>query len=846
MIPAEAIKATPEQRLEVLGHFNAIKDLSVRLELPGATQAFCDLALAVHELGLDWWITEAGAIHAGRSEDFRVWQVALALRVDVGAEVTRVALSGAGELNWQRLDEALVGSLIAAVAGRSDLAPATTRQGYWPDDYDAMSGRLVVTLTDGAIRNGYLKVPKLQQLFPDDCWGETERPARQLFTLRLPDGSSQQTQVLTQYQRIQARLQSLFSREQLKPGDQAVITRLADYDYQLTFKRAGQVVDAQASPAGPSGMDDRMSETPLNQILFGPPGTGKTYHTINQALAILAPEFLAQNSGNDPETRQRLKAEFDRFVTAERVRFVTFHQSFSYEDFVEGLRADSDAETGQVKYSVESGVFKRLCDDARTRPASDLGVRANPAIWKISINGTGSSPTKSYCVDNGEARIGWGNTGSLQGDAEPNAYYQSLSARNKGTLNCFAEQMMVGDILLCIHSAEQIGSIGVVTSDYRYEEKVPAGVLGDYQHVRSVRWLYRDINLSILPLNDGHQFTQKTVYAIDRFTWADLLSYLKQQGVKPVESVTVAGADSEPYVLIIDEINRGNVSRIFGELITLIEESKREGADEALSVKLPYSKKPFSVPKNVYLIGTMNTADRSLAGLDIALRRRFVFREMPPRPELLDDVEVAGLNIGQLLRVMNQRIEVLLDRDHCLGHAYFMPLQKDGSQARLELIFRNQILPLLQEYFFEDWQRIAWVLNDQRKAPNDQFIQERTSFAEALFGRDVGQGLAASYWTLNDEAFERMEAYIGILDASRVTADRVVKREAAQGEFTLRELASGSVEVWRADTLLQPAKPILRQLAEQLGVSQQNSNGNALNTRSLGRHLIDQLSQGKA
>jgi len=620
----------------------------------------------------------------------------------------------------------------------------------------------------------------------------------------------------------------------------------------LPLKGEGRMPsDYHAADAASSGTQQDAGVSPreapaLNQILYGPPGTGKTYNTINQALAILAPEVLAQNQGNDPETRKRLKAEFDRFVTAERVRFVTFHQSFSYEDFIEGLRADSDTETGQVKYSVESGVFKRICDDARTRPVSDLGVRATPAIWKISINGTGSSTTKSYCLDNGEARIGWGETGDLRGDYEQSAYYQSLGGGDKGTLNYFAEQMVVGDILLCIHSAEQIGSIGVVTSDYRYEEQVPAGVIGDYQHVRSVRWLYRDINLSILPLNDERQFTLKTVYAMSRFTWADLLSYLQQQGVKPVESVTVAGADSEPYVLIIDEINRGNVSRIFGELITLIEESKREGADEALSVKLPYSKKPFSVPKNVYLIGTMNTADRSLAGLDIALRRRFVFREMPPQPELLDDVEVAGLNIGQLLRVMNQRIEVLLDRDHCLGHAYFMPLQKDGSQARLELIFRNQILPLLQEYFFEDWQRIAWVLNDQRKAPSDQFIQERTSFAEALFGRDVGQGLAGSYWTLNDEAFERMEAYLGILDASLVTAERVVKREAVQGEFTLRELASGSVEVWRADTLLQPAKPILRQLAEQLGVNQQNSNGNALNTRSLGRHLIDQLSQGKA
>lgn len=506
-----------------------------------------------------------------------------------------------------------------------------------------------------------------------------------------------------------------------------------------------------------------VAKPPLNQILFGPPGTGKTYHTINQALAILAPEFLARHSGSDEDTRKLVKKEFDRFVTAERVRFVTFHQSFSYEDFVEGLRADSDTETGQVKYPIEAGVFKRICDDARTRPASDLGVRANPAIWKISIAGTGASPTKSYCLANGEARIGWGKTGDLRGGYEQSAYYQSLGGGDKGTLSYFAEQMVVGDILLCIHSAEQIGSIGVVTSDYRYEEQVPAGVIGDYQHVRSVRWLYRDINLSILPLNDERQFTLKTVYAMSRFTWADLLSYLQQQGVKPVESVTVAEADSEPYVLIIDEINRGNVSRIFGELITLIEESKREGNDEALSVKLPYSKKPFSVPKNVYLIGTMNTSDRSLAGLDIALRRRFVFREMPPRPELLDGVLVEGVSIRRLLEVMNERIEALLDRDHCLGHAYFLPLRKDCSLVQLELIFRNQILPLLQEYFFEDWQRIAWVLNDHRKANADCFVVKRKTDLAALFGdRVAGRG---EIWQINEGALSRASSYAGVIHA---------------------------------------------------------------------------------
>lgn len=520
---------------------------------------------------------------------------------------------------------------------------------------------------------------------------------------------------------------------------------------------------------------DQTTEHALNQILFGPPGTGKTYATINQALAILAPEFLAQNSGSDFETRERLKKEFDRFVTADRVRFVTFHQSFSYEDFVEGIRADSDAETGQLRYPIEAGVFKRICDDARTQPATDLGVRANPAIWKISIDGTGGSLSKSYCMANGEARIGWGKTGDLREDYEQNPYYQDLGAGDKGTLNYFSEQMAVGDILLCIHSAEQIGSIGVVTSEYRYEKQVPAGVITNYQHVRSVRWLYRDINLPILPLNDGRQFTLKTVYAMNRFTWADLLSYLQQQGVQPTEPTVVTASTDVPYVLIIDEINRGNVSRIFGELITLIEPSKREGAEEALSLKLPYSKKPFSVPKNVYLIGTMNTADRSLAGLDIALRRRFTFKEMLPQPKLLDGVLVEGVEIGQLLRVMNQRIEVLLDREHCLGHAYFMPLLKTPTLAKLELIFRNQVLPLLQEYFFEDWQRIQWVFNDHRKHEDDCFVLRKKLSLNSLFGEKVRA--EDQVWRINGPAFSRVSAYAGVIECKTDAEESVESRE---------------------------------------------------------------------
>lgn len=228
---------------------------------------------------------------------------------------------------------------------------------------------------------------------------------------------------------------------------------------------------------------------------------------------------------------------------------------------------------------------------------------------------------------------------------------------------------------------------------------------------------------------------------------------------------------SDARVLVIDEINRGNISRIFGELITLIEPSKRAGASEALEVVLPYSKKPFSVPQNVYLIGTMNTADRSLTGMDVALRRRFVFKAMPPRPDLLDGVEVEGICIDRLLTVLNQRIEALLDRDHCLGHAYFMPLRQTPTLTKLAEIFSNQVLPLLQEYFFDDWQRIQWVLNDHRKPETLQFVIARGVEVDELFGREVNVTSSPKAWTVNYDAFQYAESYLCVIDCREAQDD---------------------------------------------------------------------------
>ncbi len=504
---------------------------------------------------------------------------------------------------------------------------------------------------------------------------------------------------------------------------------------------------------------------PSNTILYGPPGTGKTFATIDEAIKILDPEFYATNENE----RESLKERFDDLVADKRIRFVTFHQSFSYEDFVEGLRAETDeAEGGQIRYVIGRGVFKEICEDARTpiqSETSKLGVSASPRIWKISIDGTYESATRQYCLKHGEARIGWGHVGDLK-TAQLNDPSFTLGSNDRSTLELFGNEIAVGDVLLCIGSNTEVAAIGIVNGNYRYEAMPPSSVRSDYRNVLPVNWIVTDSKFSILNLNGQKRFTLKTVYEITRFNWLELQEGLRAAGVD-LKAVGSTEINAQPYVLIIDEINRGNVSRIFGELITLIEPSKRIGAPESLTVTLPYSKKLFGVPKNVYLIGTMNTADKSLTGLDIALRRRFVFKEMSPKPALLDKVIISGLSVGQMLRAMNQRIEVLLDRDHCIGHAYFLPLDQDPTIERLSAIFKQQVLPLLEEYFFEDWERIGWVLNDHR-TEGEPFIKTgdlgSISLAK-LFGAKVANELRDRRWSVNEAAFNSIGNYINIIGA---------------------------------------------------------------------------------
>lgn len=640
-----------------------------------------------------------------------------------------------------------------------------------------MATPLRIRLTEGAVRNGYIPINLVSAPFPETIrGGADESAAGEPVRFRTDTGWEFESDVRapgSDSGRIRTRFSRYFDERKVHPGDVIEIQPDEDGVYRVSHypKSGAPIVQPVAKAAAPAAVKEPVPEyamMPVNRILFGPPGTGKTYRTVNETLRILDPAFLAVHESDRPALKQR----FDTFVKSGQVRFVTFHQSFSYEDFVEGIRAET--EDGQVKYRVEPGVFREICEDASGsgQAASELGVREGARIWKISIDGT-STPngTREHCLAHGEARIGWEQAGDLHNEQLADVPgYAALGSNDRNTLRAFSRDIEPGDVLLCIGSDVAVQAVGVVQGEYEYQPKPPVGVRKDYPNVLPVKWLATGLDLDIRPINAGRRFTLKTVYELTRFGWTELAEFLQDAGIQLEGIETAPRSVAAPYVLIIDEINRGNISRIFGELITLIEPSKRKGEIEALEAVLPYSKKKFSVPRNVHLIGTMNTADRSLAGLDVALRRRFEFVEMLPDIEALAGVVVAGVPVDALLSTMNRRIEVLLGRDYMLGHAYFMGLKGAPSLLALAALFRRQVLPLLQEYFFEDWQKIAWVLNDHRKPAQLRFLQQASTGMAELLGDDVALPTEGRVWTINADAFDKPEAYAAIIQAAQGAA----------------------------------------------------------------------------
>jgi 5-methylcytosine-specific restriction protein B len=443
---------------------------------------------------------------------------------------------------------------------------------------------------------------------------------------------------------------------------------------------------------------------PLNQILFGSPGTGKTFHTVNKAISIVDRQ-KEESLGDQYDSRKDLTDRFDEVLIRDwenpygQVAFITFHQNMGYEDFIEGIKPGL-TEDNQVSYDIEPGIFRKIAEIAR-----DNWLDANK----------GDSANVSFEEAFQKLKEEWYENPDIK-----------FPLRTEGK-----EFTIIGFTKTSIKFKKASGGTNHTLS---------ISTLRDYYYNR------RDIHQSGLGIY-----------------YPGIL-----QKLKSYQPGAVSEKEEKNYVLIIDEINRGNVSQIFGELITLIEKGKRLGEEEGLEVVLPYSKERFGVPPNLYIIGTMNTADRSVEALDTALRRRFDFSEMPPQAQLLnprqilvrlwekhqeldwDDsvwteveekfldlhgaeiidrnayeeleseedysnlpkqfervIKFGDFSLELLLTTINNRIERLLDRDHLIGHSYFMSVI---GWEDLQSSFYNNLIPLLQEYFFGDYAKIGAVL----------------------------------------------------------------------------------------------------------------------------------------
>lgn len=498
--------------------------------------------------------------------------------------------------------------------------------------------------------------------------------------------------------------------------------------------------------------EEEMTDVAMNTILYGPPGTGKTYNTVVYAVAIIENKPVASIKA---ESYSAVLERYNAYKADGLIEFTTFHQSYGYEEFIEGIKPvmDNDDEHSDIQYSIEDGLFKAFCNKASmpaTKKANvDLGLNKTPTIWKVSLWSTGDNPTRTECLENGHIRIGWDDYGP---DITDDTDFSENGGKN--VLNSFIYKMKVGDIVFSCYSSTTIDAIGVVTGDYEWCN----GQFDDgLNRMRKVNWIVKGINEDIVEINGGSTMTLSTVYKL-KVSLADAMALIQKH-----LPATVQMDDKRNHVFIIDEINRGNISKIFGELITLIESSKRIGQAEGMKAKLPYSQQLFGVPDNVYIIGTMNTADRSIATIDTALRRRFRFKEMMPDAEVLSGISVDDISISDMLSRMNKRIAVLYDREHTIGHAYFIPLRDNPTIEQLAEIFENAIVPLLQEYFYEDYEKIRLVLGDNNKDNKDeQFIVAVENDYNELFGStDIGFDDSVTY-EINRAAFDKIEAYRSI------------------------------------------------------------------------------------
>ena len=443
----------------------------------------------------------------------------------------------------------------------------------------------------------------------------------------------------------------------------------------------------------------RTWERRKNVVLYGAPGTGKTYDVPEFAVRLCDPAFMAA----DP-SREEIVSRYNQLKTEKRIAFTTFHQSLDYEDWIEGLRPVVN-ENNQVTYEIESGIFKKLCEEAERPVVKDkqVGIADNAVVWKVSLAGTGDNDVRRECMENNHIRIGWDDYGPVISDETDWSVY---NGEGKQILDAYINKMKIGDIVMSCSSSQTIDAIGVVGGDYEFDDSLP-----DYKRVRRVNWLVKNINENIVEMNDGKTMTLGTVYRLNSITLDNVKSILEKYDTSPKME-----ENDKAYVMVIDELNRGNVSKVFGELITLLEADKRKGRINAESVVLPYSKKAFHIPNNVYLIATMNTADRSLGSLDYAIRRRFAFIAEKPfglevegfNEELFekvsslfvknfDEYKESGWDPTMKLEPADTLSEEYKPEDVWIGHSYFLMQDEEGNDNTTDRLL-YEIIPLLEEY----------------------------------------------------------------------------------------------------------------------------------------------------
>ena len=459
-----------------------------------------------------------------------------------------------------------------------------------------------------------------------------------------------------------------------------------------------------------------------NIVLHGAPGTGKTYDIPELAVRLCDPSFMSKG-----RSREEIVKRYTQLKDVERLTFTTFHQTLDYEVWIEGLRPVVN-ETSQVTYEIEDGVFKNLCEAAERSKleGNQYGISPDADVWKVSLKQTGDNDVRKDCMENDYIRIGWDEYGADISDETDGG---SRNDKGKKILNAYINNMKVGDIVMSCYSSKEIDAIGVITGKYRYDESLPA-----YKRIRPVHWLIKGKRENIVERNDGKEMVESTVYRLRSISLGDVEAILEKYGVF-IEQEKY----DKPYVMVIDELNRGNVSKVFGELITLLEADKRKGSKNEESVKLPYSKKSFHVPDNVYLIATMNTADRSLGSLDYAIRRRFAFIAERPigladdrfNAELFEKVsrlfvknfdayKESGWDATMRLLPADTLSDEYKPEDVWIGHSYFLMQDEEGVDNSRERIL-YELIPLLEEYVRDG------VLTADAQAVIDELYKQATA-----------------------------------------------------------------------------------------------------------------------